>query len=93
MALDDLGLAVARTKPGDGPERIAVGMGGARVDRAETARVRRIVREHDLQLVEPLIVERNGAFAAMHLEGQEIVAAIGVARRLDRADRAVLELQ
>ena len=57
-----------------------------------TSSVRKpFVPSRDLQLVQPLEVERQRALRAVDLEDEPVLAPGGEAARLDRADRAVLE--
>src|SRR6185312_9611177 len=84
--------AVADPERRDRPERSAVRVGGTGVDSAETARVVRVVGEHHLKLVHALVVEGGRSLVAVDLEGDEVVAPVGVARGLDRSCGAAGEL-
>src|SRR4051794_21966357 len=58
---------------------------------AEALDLGRVVVEEHIQLVHPVEVEDNAALAAVDLERVEVRAALGEARSLEAADRAVLE--
>ena len=89
IAFDDLCFRISDSQRGDGPEAVSVGMVGSCVDCPESAAVRSVVREAYLKLVSSFIVEIDGAFCSVDLEGNLIISSPGVSCGLDAAESAV----
>src|SRR5215213_5452410 len=72
------------------PERM-VGFGDEDGAKALRPRPGRRASDMDLELVEALEIEADGALGAVDLPGEGVLAPGGESRCLDRADRAALE--